>query len=81
MPEPLKPKFVIECQRCSGSLTIIYGIHEDEKAKDVEKHLVSLMQFHLKSPLHKHPSPPPPLPPVQNWVRKVRPVPKPRKRS
>ncbi len=77
MPDESKPKYVMECQLCEGSLTIIYDADIPVDEKDIKEHLKNLMQTHLDSEpsLHRNPKKPPPRRASKRWAKKVRPVP------
>lgn len=77
MSETPKSKYVIECQNCKGSLSIVYSV-EDEKVETedkVKKHLAALMKYHSDNhPGTHHPAPPGTPKDPYDWVALVRPV-------
>ncbi len=71
------PKYVIECQQCRGSLTIILSAHgaEWEKPGAIEEHLATLMATHVSMiPGPQHEKPPGTPDKKKEYVTKVRPL-------
>ncbi len=70
MPEETIPKYVVECQICQESLSIIYS----DSKKDDEKsrtHLARMMKYHLKLEGHDDVD----FPTIkEKWVQRIRPV-------
>ncbi len=66
------PKYVIECQKCPNSLTILYAVDNPAKETEeiVKKQLASLMRQHYNT----HPGEPPSPTEMEGWVKKIRPV-------
>lgn len=65
-----RSKWIMECQRCGDSLTIIYHPEKNHsQVGAVKAHLALLMKTHLDA--HNEPFPPD----LKEWIRKVKPYP------
>jgi hypothetical protein len=71
------PKFIIECQKCGESVTILYsGKETEEETQDrMKDHLALLMLTHEKNPPETQLPPDVARDKLKQSVRKVRPIP------
>ncbi len=72
-------KYVIECQTCKGSVTMLYSTHNDNPnlQEKIKQHLVTLMDKHLKNSPEETPNPMPDPTEIYSWIVAFSPPPKP----